>query len=103
MKRQSEAETIGLLYGFLGVLSFSLTLPATRAAVSALDPLFVGLGRGLVAAALAAVVLRITRQPFPAPQQLRSLFIVAAGVVLGFRCSRLGQCSDYRRLMALLF
>ena len=80
MKRQSEAETIGLLYGFLGVLSFSLTLPATRAAVSALDPLFVGLGRGLVAAALAAVVLQITRQPFPAPQQLRSLFIVAAGV-----------------------
>ena len=85
MKRsQFEAETIGLLYGFLGVLSFSLTLPATRAAVSALDPLFVGLGRGLVAAALAAVVLRITRQPFPAPQQLRSLLIVAAGVVLGF-------------------
>ena len=84
MKYSQAQDDIGLLYGFLGVLSFSLTLPATRAAVIELVPLFVGLGRGLVAAAFAAVVLRITRQPLPAPQQLRSLFIVAAGVVLGF-------------------
>ena len=72
MKHSQAQDDIGLLYGFLGVLSFSPTLPATRAAVIELDPLFVGLGRGLVAAAFAAVVLRITRQPLPAPALLRS-------------------------------
>ncbi|MBE9097849.1 DMT family transporter [Tychonema sp. LEGE 07203] len=81
---QFEPETIGLIYGFLGVVGFSLTLPATRAAVQGLDPLFVGLGRGLVAAILAAVTLQITRQPVPSKQQLWSLSMVGLGVVLGF-------------------
>ncbi|MBY5284906.1 hypothetical protein F2Y95_24965, partial [Aphanizomenon flos-aquae CCAP 1446/1C] len=31
-----DAETLGLAYGFLGVLIFSLTLPATRLAVAGL-------------------------------------------------------------------
>ena len=44
-----ESETLGLVYGFLGVLGFSLTLPATRAAVADLDPNIVGLGRAVVA------------------------------------------------------
>lgn len=42
-----NSETIALIYGFLGVVRFSLTLPATRAAALDLDPLFVGLGRGI--------------------------------------------------------
>ncbi len=42
-----NSETIALIYGFLGVVGFSLTLPATRAAAIDLDPLFVGLGRGV--------------------------------------------------------
>lgn len=44
-----DAETLGLAYGFLGVLVFSLTLPATRLAVAEIDSNFVGLGRALVA------------------------------------------------------
>jgi drug/metabolite transporter (DMT)-like permease len=79
-----SSETIGLFYGFWGVLSFSLTLPATRAAVVELDPTFVGLGRGVVAAALAVVILRVTHQPWPTVKQWRSLAVVAIGVVLGF-------------------
>ncbi|MEG4213127.1 DMT family transporter [Microcoleus sp. S13_B4] len=79
-----NSETLGLIYGFLGVVGFSLTLPATRAAVIDLDPLFVGLGRGLVAAILAAFTLRITHQPIPLKQQLWSLLVVGLGVVLGF-------------------
>ena len=47
----------GLLWGLVGVVAFSLTLPATRFAVVWLDPMFVGLGRAVVAAALAAGVL----------------------------------------------
>ncbi len=77
-------ETIGLLYGFLGVLSFSLTLPATRLAVTGLDPTFVGLGRGVVAGTLSVFILWLTRQSLPTIQQWRSLAIVSLGVVLGF-------------------
>jgi drug/metabolite transporter (DMT)-like permease len=79
-----NSETIGLIYGFLGVVGFSLTLPATRAAVIDLDPLFVGLGRGLVAGILAAFTLRITHQPIPSKQPFRSLLVVGLGVVVGF-------------------
>jgi drug/metabolite transporter (DMT)-like permease len=77
-------ETLGLGYGFIGVLGFSLTLPATRAAVADLDPIFVGLGRAVVAAVLAMIVLWATRQPLPKRKHWRSLIIVAAGVIFGF-------------------
>ncbi len=82
--REMDAETRGLAYGFLGVLAFSLTLPATRVAVAAFDPTVVGLGRALVAAGLAAVLLLLTRQPWPSRPQWRGLVIVAVGVILGF-------------------
>jgi drug/metabolite transporter (DMT)-like permease len=74
----------GLIFGLLGVLCFSLTLPATRLAVATLDPLVVGLGRAAVAACFAAVLLRVTRQVRPDRRQLRSLAVVALGVVAGF-------------------
>jgi drug/metabolite transporter (DMT)-like permease len=77
-------ETAGYLYGLLGVLGFSLSLPATRIAVADLDPTFVGLGRALVAAALGGLLLVATRQPWPGWSNVRSLLIVAAGVVVGF-------------------
>lgn len=81
---RSEAEVAGLWYGFLGVASFSLTLPATRVAVSAFDPIAVTLARALIAAFLAVAILWITRQKAPSRAQWRSLVLVAAGVVLGF-------------------
>ncbi len=68
----------------LGVLAFSGTLPATRIAVGHLDPLFVGLGRALVAAALAALTLAATRTPVPAAALWPRLAIVALGVVVGW-------------------
>ncbi|MBW4467021.1 MAG: DMT family transporter [Pegethrix bostrychoides GSE-TBD4-15B] len=82
--RSLHPETLGLFYGFLGVLSFSFTLPATRLAVSGLDPTFVGLGRGLVAGSISACLLLLTRQAWPTQRQWRSLAVVALGVVLGF-------------------
>ena len=64
----------GYGWGLLGVLAFSITLPATRVAVASFDPLFVGLGRELVAAILAAPLLHFTRQPRPtAPQPIRDV------------------------------
>ena len=74
----------GFSYGLLGVAAFSLTLPATRAAVVGLDPVFVGLGRAVVAAILAAIVLVATRSPFPGWALLPRLAIVAGGVIVGF-------------------
>jgi hypothetical protein len=44
---QSQPDLMSFGYGFLGVLIFSLTLPATRIAVTGFDPVFVGLGRAL--------------------------------------------------------
>ncbi len=79
-----KPEMLGLCYGFLGVLGFSLTLPATRAAVSTLDPTIVGLGRAIVASVLAMTVLWATHQPIPVRKHWGSLLIVAAGVIFGF-------------------
>jgi drug/metabolite transporter (DMT)-like permease len=74
----------GYALGLLAVLAFSLTLPATRTAVAQLPPLFVGLGRELLAALLAAPLLWVTGQRRPRGPQLRLLALVVAGVVLGF-------------------
>ena len=52
-----ENETKGMIYGLVGVSAFGLTLPATRVAVPFMDPLFIGLGRAVVAAIFAIILL----------------------------------------------
>jgi drug/metabolite transporter (DMT)-like permease len=79
-----KAETKGLWLGLLGVAAFSITLPATRAVVAHVDPLFVSAGRSVVAAALAIVMLLLTRARRPTMPELKLLVIVALGVVIGF-------------------
>ncbi|MGE5701170.1 MAG: DMT family transporter [Clostridia bacterium] len=74
----------GMLYGFLGVLAFSFTLPLTRMAVEWINPTLVGLGRALVAAVLAGILLYVKRERLHSWSQVRSLLIVALGVVVGF-------------------
>ena len=81
---QSQKELTGFIYGFLGVLVFSLTLPATRLAVSSFDPVFVGLGRAIVAAGLSFILLVVTRQTIPPLRFLPNFCLVVAGVVVGF-------------------
>ena len=78
------ADALGLVFGGLGVLSFSGTFPATKLAVAELDGTVVGLGRALVAALLAGIVLAGRREPLPSRAQWGGLAIVAAGVVVGF-------------------
>lgn len=77
-------ENLGYLLGLIAVVAFAVTLPATRAAVRALDPVFVGLGRAVGAALLGAAFLLFTRQQRPSREDAKSLMIVAAGVVVGF-------------------
>lgn len=76
----------GPLWGLLGVLAFSFTVPFTRVAVGggALSPLLVGAGRAVIAAALAAAALIWTRQRLPQGPQWWRLVVVAGGVVVGF-------------------
>ncbi|MDU0325548.1 DMT family transporter [Microbacterium sp. KSW2-21] len=74
----------GLVWGGLGVVAFSFTVIFTRVAVAQLDPLFVGAGRAVVAAAIAAVALAVTRSRMPSARQAARLAIVGGGVVLGF-------------------
>jgi len=77
-------ETLGMLLGMLGVVTFSFSLPMTRLAVSGLDPWFIAMGRAVVAGALSIVALLLMRAPRPTPAQIRRLIVVALGVVIGF-------------------
>lgn len=73
-----------IIFGLLGVIGFSLTLPATRIAVSELDPTFVGLGRAIIAAVIAGLALLATRSRKPVGKQWFRLGGTAIGVVIGF-------------------
>jgi drug/metabolite transporter (DMT)-like permease len=72
------------VWGGLGVLAFSFSLPATRLAVADLDPTIVGLGRALVAAVLAAALLAIRREAPPDRADVPRLLLTGVGVVIGF-------------------
>ena len=74
----------GLVLGFVGILGFSFSLPATRLAVVDLDPWFVTFARAVAAAALAALYLLAVRAPLPTRAQWRRLLLVAGGAVVGF-------------------
>lgn len=74
----------GWVSGFLGVLIFSGSLPATRVAVMDFDPVFLTVARAAIAGLLGLCLLLIFRQPKPSRADLVSLVIVAFGVVLGF-------------------
>lgn len=73
-----------MFWSTLGMLGFSVTLPATRVAVPALGAITVGLGRAVVAGFLAAGLLLWRREPLPSRAQLGQLVLVALGVVVGF-------------------
>ena len=74
----------GLGWGLLGVVVFSFTVPITRVAVGGLSPLFLGSGRAVIAALLAAAALALTQQRMPRGVQWARLAVVAGGIVVGF-------------------
>ena len=67
-----------------GAVIFGLTLPFTRIAVAELPPVFVGLGRAVVAAGLAAFMLSVTRSPRPIRRDVLKLVLAGFGIVIGF-------------------
>ncbi|HKQ26993.1 MAG TPA: DMT family transporter [Burkholderiales bacterium] len=74
----------GWVNGFLGVLIFSGSLPATRVAVMDFDPVFLTVARAAIAGFLGLALLLVYRENRPAREDLISLAIVALGVVVGF-------------------
>ncbi|WP_207004459.1 DMT family transporter [Trinickia mobilis] len=77
-------ESQGMLLGLIGVMIFSLTLPMTRIVVHEWSPLLNGLGRALAAAVPAALLLAYRREAWPTWRQVKSLAVVALGVIIAF-------------------
>lgn len=74
----------GLALAVVAVVMFSGTVPATRIAVSTIDPVVVGVGRSVLGALLAIGYLLAVRAPWPSRAQLSGIFVVAAGAGVGF-------------------
>ena len=70
-------ERLGLLLGFVGVMIFGGTLPATRIAVSAIDPLALTALRTAIAGICSLALLIVLRRPFP-PRRLWFQLVVAS-------------------------
>nr|WP_158784790.1 DMT family transporter [Pantoea sp. BAV 3049] len=79
-----KSTTSGWINGFLGITIFAGSLPATRAAVSDLNPTFLTCARASVAALLAAILLIALRQRLPGRETVLPLLVTALGVVVGF-------------------
>ena len=74
----------GMLLGLIGIICFSLTLPATSIAVPYFGATIVGLGRTVIAAIIVSIIFIVKKESLPNKRQIKSLCIVALGVVLGF-------------------
>ena len=84
LNRAPSKNLSGWLNGFIGVVIFSGSLPATRVAVLELDPVFLTVARATIAGTLALCLLVLLKSKRPERSQLYPLLIVAMGVVVGF-------------------
>lgn len=84
MSSPSSREQLGLLLGFVGVVIFGGTLPATRIAVVAIDPLALTAMRTAIAGVCALVLLIVIRRPLPPRRVWLQLALTAVCVVVLF-------------------
>ena len=75
---------LGWANGLIGMAIFSGSLPATKIAVLAFDPVFLTFARAAIAGLAAALVLAALRPGRPGRGGLVGLAITALGVVVGF-------------------
>lgn len=83
-EKSTENAANGWVNGFIGVLIFSGSLPATRLAVMDFAPLFLTAARATIAGVLALGMLLIFKEKRPEKAHLIPLVIVSIGVVVGF-------------------
>jgi drug/metabolite transporter (DMT)-like permease len=74
----------GMTLAGVGVILFSATFPATTIALRGFDAVFIGAGRSVGAALLAASTLWLTRSSLPTRRQLTMLLACVPGVGIGY-------------------
>lgn len=79
-----KESTSGWINGFLGVIIFAGSLPATRIAVAEFNPIFLTSARAVIATLLGIILILSFKQPYPKREDAASLIIIALGVVIGF-------------------
>src|SRR6185437_14838600 len=77
-------ERLGLLLGFIGMVIFGGTLPATRIAVSAIDPLAVTALRSTIAGVCSLALLTVLSRKFPPRSLWFQLAVTSVCVVILF-------------------
>jgi drug/metabolite transporter (DMT)-like permease len=78
------SNSAGWINGFIGVVIFSGSLPATRVAVLDFNPVFLTVARAGIAGILGICILLIFKERRPAREHIFPLTIVSTGVVVGF-------------------
>jgi drug/metabolite transporter (DMT)-like permease len=74
----------GLLFAFLGVFLFSLSLPLTKLALKSFDPLFTAFARPIIASVLAIPLMVIARVPALPRHLWRPMIFTTLGAVYGW-------------------
>lgn len=74
----------GWVNGFMGVVIFAGSLPATRVAVMDFNPVFLTCARAAIAALVGLALLLALKQRRPTRAEVPSLAVVVLGVVVGY-------------------
>ena len=74
----------GLLYAFIGVFAFSLSLPFTKLALKSFDPLFTAFARPVIASFIAIPLMLVAKVPALPRHLLRPTIFTALGAVFGW-------------------
>lgn len=84
LTKPRQGVAAGWINGFIGVVIFSGSLPATRLAIHDFNPVFLTMVRAVIAGVTGLSLLLLFKEKRPNRQQQRSLLIVTFGVVIGF-------------------
>ena len=84
MPSHSQRDQFGLLLGFVGMAIFGGTLPATRLAVSVIDPVALTALRAAIAGVCSLALLIALRRPLPSRELWPQLVIAMICVVILF-------------------
>ncbi|CAN2218432.1 RhaT Permeases of the drug/metabolite transporter (DMT) superfamily [Candidatus Nanopelagicaceae bacterium] len=80
----SKTQRSGLLFAFIGVFAFSLSLPFTKMALKSFDPLFTAFARPVIAAFLAIPLMLALKVPALPRHLWRPMAFTAMGAVFGW-------------------
>ena len=80
----TSSNKLGLALGIAGVALFGGTLPATRLAVVAIDPLFLTAARATIAGIAGLSVLVLLRRPAPPMSLWHEIFLSGLCTIIGF-------------------